>query len=105
MEGRLRQAERMYCLANLADGPAVVDFISSRSEYYTAYTTYQAEVSQGTLQVLYEYQSMICELSGMDIANASLYDGASAIAEACMLARSVTKKTTILFSETMHSHF
>ena len=85
--------------------PKAVDFISARSEFYTAYTPYQAEVSQGTLQYLYEYQSMICELSGMDIANASLYDGASAVAEACMLALSVNNKNTILYSTTLNEHF
>ena len=85
--------------------PTAIDFLSNRSEFYTAYTPYQAEVSQGTLQALYEYQSMICELSGMSISNSSLYDGASAVAEVCMLSVSVTKKSTILYSSTMHLHY
>jgi glycine dehydrogenase subunit 1 len=85
--------------------PAAVDTIVSRPEFYTAYTPYQAEVSQGTLQFIYEYQTMICELTGMEIANASMYDGATAAAEAILMAIRKTKKNKAIIADTIHPNF
>lgn len=85
--------------------PSVVDHIVRRSEFYTAYTQYQPELSQGYLQVLWEYQSMICELTQMEVANASLYDGGSAVAEAAMLACGVKSRNKVLVARNVHPHY
>lgn len=85
--------------------PAAVDSIVSRPEFFTAYTPYQAEVSQGTLQFIYEYQTMICELTGMEIANASMYDGASAIAEAILMGVRKNRLYKAIIPETLHPEY
>jgi glycine dehydrogenase subunit 1 len=85
--------------------PAAVDHIVRRSEFYTAYTPYQPEVAQGSLQAIYEFQTMVCELTGMDVANASMYDGPSATAEAAVMARSVTRRDRVLAARTLHPHY
>jgi glycine dehydrogenase subunit 1 len=85
--------------------PYVVDYLSSRGEFISPYTPYQPEVSQGTLQVIFEFQTLICQLTGMDIANASLYDGASAAAEAVLMAHRLKGRPKVLIAKTLHPHY
>tara|TARA_B100001179_G_C18592056_1_gene405193 strand:+ start:160 stop:1446 length:1287 start_codon:yes stop_codon:yes gene_type:complete len=85
--------------------PATVDYIIQRSEFLTAYTPYQPEIAQGTLQMIFEYQTMIAQLTGQDVANASLYDGATSLAEAALMAMRVTKKERVLVANDLHPHY
>src|SRR5262252_2415857 len=82
--------------------PSPVNHMLLRGEFFTAYTPYQPEASQGTLRSIYEYQTMIAELTGMDVANASIYDGASSLAEAALMAHSVTDRREIVLSRAVH---
>jgi glycine dehydrogenase subunit 1 len=82
--------------------PAIVDHVVRRPEFFTAYTPYQPEVSQGTLQNIYEFQTMICELTGMDVANASMYDGATSFVEAALMSSRVTKRHKVVVAGSVH---
>ena len=82
--------------------PSVIQHLVRRQEFYTAYTPYQPEISQGTLQAIFEYQTMICRLTGMDVSNASMYDGATAVAEAAAMACRSTGRTDVIVSKTVH---
>jgi glycine dehydrogenase subunit 1 len=85
--------------------PVLVDTVASRGEFLTSYTPYQAEISQGTLTTIFEFQTMVCQLTGMEVANASMYDGSSAVPEAAMMAVRITRRDKILIARTVHPEY
>ena len=85
--------------------PTVVDYLIQRSEFFTSYTPYQPEVTQGTLQYIFEFQTLVCQLTGMEVANASMYDGSTSMAEAFLMAHRVTRRDKVLVAETVHPEY
>jgi glycine dehydrogenase subunit 1 len=85
--------------------PTIVDHLIQRSEFFTSYTPYQPEISQGTLQYIFEFQTLVCQLTGMEVANASMYDGSTATAEAYLMARRVTRRDKIVVAESVHPEY
>src|SRR3954469_6745155 len=85
--------------------PVIIDSLISRGEFFTAYTPYQAEISQGTLQAIFEFQTMICELTGMEVANAGMYDGSTGVPEAVMMASRVTGRSGAVIARSVHPEY
>src|SRR5579872_3896665 len=85
--------------------PVLVDTVVSRGEFLTSYTPYQAEISQGTLTTIFEFQTMLCQLTGMEVANASMYDGSTAVPEAAMMAVRITGRDRVLVSRAVHPEY